>query len=93
MTFAISNVQEFEQITQSYQEEDSECDESEEELMAKITNEDDAVLRAALINVGASRVLRGIEDMDPMLEDVEVRHRHYWCCYLTWFCYSLRMFA
>jgi hypothetical protein len=42
-------------------------------LLDKVSDQDDALLHAALLQVGASRVLRGLEDMDPMLEDVQVR--------------------
>ena len=41
-------------------------------MLAKVSTQDDALLHAALRRGGASRGLRDLEDMDPMLEDVEV---------------------
>lgn len=62
-------------ITQSYKEEEiieDDDGEREDKVLTKITVHDDAVLLAALVDVGGRRTLRDLEDMDPMLEDLEV---------------------
>jgi hypothetical protein len=49
-------------------------------VLAKVSVQDDALLHAALRQVGASGVLRDLQDMDPMLEDVQVRGDRWGVC-------------